>query len=57
MYLLCYLSKSCGLVACWDCYHEIAMRYGNVEAEARLDRAEAFLAGVRLSVACRAVPL
>ena len=57
MHLLCYLSKSRGLVACWDCYHEIAMRYGNVEAEATLDRAEAFLAGVRLSVACRAVPL
>jgi hypothetical protein len=46
---LCYGDKPKGCVACWQCYREQGLKYGNAKAEAtisgyerRLEQAEKF---------------
>lgn len=38
---LCNGPKPVGLVACWPCYHETNMRYGNATSEAMINHVEA----------------
>lgn len=38
---LCRGHKGTGLVACWSCYSAYGLRYGNREAEALIEQAEA----------------
>ena len=40
---LCSGRKETGLVACWSCYRAYGLRYGNREAEALIEQAEARL--------------
>lgn len=40
---LCQGRKEVGLVACWSCYRAYSLRYGNAEAEALIEQAEARL--------------
>lgn len=40
---LCGECKDTGLVACWSCYRTYDLRYGNREAEALIEQAEARL--------------
>lgn len=37
---LCQGHKDTGLVACWPCYHDCGLRYGDEYAGRILDRAE-----------------